>query len=390
MNKTIEKTFLKAFAFGGTVNKCIDVLKQKYDLGYKQHGKEEKQQPLSDKWEHFYKEVIPEQIKQETEAFDNSVIIYTESPLMEEIESNLLEYKTPIEKERYLLSLLASFKNFSDIYHPIAVIDKYKRDIEIYQKEIQNWNQCNEVTDCNGNNVDIKSQIDACKWYIEESKYQIERTYYVNKCFIEYTCQEPKEAGSPENCLSIFVGIASMFANRLDALLLQNNIDLMRLQQESGIYLKSHRIITDVDFYIGSMELAQKYIDELPKINTNNEETTGEPQQEHLGQSEALNLPIGLNTTRANIYFPKAIEAGIIAQTNTGYRKGDITQVQLAYFLELIFCRDNEGKDHGKDFPEKALNNIFGESRLGKARGQYMNNKEGKPKGYERIEKIFE
>lgn len=81
-----------------------------------------------------------------------------------------------------------------------------------------------------------------------------------------------------------------MFANRLDALLLTYGIDLLRLQRESGLYLKGqYRQITDIDCYIGSMELAQRYIDALPKEpqpeQGNNGQTTDaqslnkEPQQ---------------------------------------------------------------------------------------------------------------
>ena len=58
-----------------------------------------------------------------------------------------------------------------------------------------------------------------------------------------------------------------MFADRLDALLLTYGIDLMKLQEISGLYLKSHRLITDIDVYVGSRDLAQKYIDDLSKLD---------------------------------------------------------------------------------------------------------------------------
>ena len=113
-------------------------------------------------------------------------------------------------------------------------------------------------------------------------------------------------------------------------------------------------------------------------------------QSQDTGQ--CLDIPKELNTHRAKKYFNKAIEAGIIAKTDTGYEKMKITKAQLAYFLELVFCRDDAGKDNHKDFPEKRLSILFGESRLGRARGQCADNKKnnGKPKGYETIEKIFE
>ncbi|RHB34220.1 hypothetical protein DW888_13560 [Bacteroides nordii] len=416
MDKTIEKPFLKAFEFGGVVHNCITVIRHKYDLGYlPQRTAEEEKERLSkltpkekeeqlkaeQKWQHVYDVKYPEIIKTETDAFDDTVIMYVDSPLMEEIEKNLLECNSQKEKDRYIFSLLKPFKEFSDIYCPKAEIERLNKDIKLHEEYILNWEKRKEDKNYNANNVDIQGQIDACKWFIEKNKKQIEREYYINKRFIELTCQpnkgsEQSKKGTVEWCLSAFVGVENMFANKLDALLLTYGIDLMRLQKESGIYLKSYRLITDVDFYIGSMELAKKYIDELPKTVTSNEQTTIKPQPEQtpdasLSESETF-LPVTLRTERALKYFPKAIEANIVTKTDTGYSMGSAikTKAILAYFLELVFCRDNTGKDNGNDFPETDLNTLFGESRLGKARGQYASNKSGKPKGYEIIDKIFE
>lgn len=75
------------------------------------------------------------------------------------------------------------------------------------------------------------------------------------------------QKGTVEHCLSAFIRIMSVFADRLDALLLTYGIDLMKLQEISGLYLKSHRLITDIDVYVGSRDLAQKYIDDLSKLD---------------------------------------------------------------------------------------------------------------------------
>lgn len=122
-------------------------------------------------------------------------------------------------------------------------------------------------------------------------------------------------------------------------------------------------------------------------------------------QIQEIWLPEKLNTPRAREYFSKAIEASIITQKGTGkdtrYSKAAITKAQLAYFLELVFCRDEAGKDNGIDFPDDAVSTLFDATRLGKARSQYANNKGkkprvpdaayngGKPRGYEIIDKIF-
>lgn len=47
------------------------------------------------------------------------------------------------------------------------------------------------------------------------------------------------QKGTVEYCLSAFVRIMGKFANRLDALLLVYGIDLMRLQEVSGLYIKA-------------------------------------------------------------------------------------------------------------------------------------------------------
>lgn len=420
MDKTIEKPFLKAFEFGGVVHNCITVIRHKYDLGYlPQRTAEEEKERLSkltpkekeeqlkaeQKWQHVYDVKYPEIIKTETDAFDDTVIMYVDSPLMEEIEKNLLECNSQKEKDRYIFSLLKPFKEFSDIYHPKAEIDRLKAAIAECEKDKAMWEGMPEdkpLKDRTGKSAGTpREQAKACESFIDRYKEEIERCYYINRRFIELTCQpnkgsEQSKKGTVEWCLSAFVGVENMFANKLDALLLTYGIDLMRLQKESGIYLKSYRLITDVDFYIGSMELAKKYIDELPKTVTSNEQTTIKPQPEQtpdasLSENETF-LPVTLRTERALKYFPKAIEANIVTKTDTGYSMGSAikTKAILAYFLELVFCRDNTGKDNGNDFPETDLNTLFGESRLGKARGQYASNKSGKPKGYEIIDKIFE
>ncbi len=114
----------------------------------------------------------------------------------------------------------------------------------------------------------------------------------------------------------------------------------------------------------------------------NNDKTTDTLSDE---RADAQQLPDELNTDRANKYFEKAIKAGIINYNKGRYGKeANITKAQLAYFLEKVFCPNNTDK-----FPEQALNILFNESRLGKARGANIDNKDGKPRGYERIDEVF-
>lgn len=97
-----------------------------------------------------------------------------------------------------------------------------------------------------------------------------------------------------------------------------------------------------------------------------------------------------LKTERARKYFAKAEKMRYLERTNIGYKSNFKTKVLLAYFLELVFCRDDNNKDNHQKFPETMLNKLFQEKRLGKARGQISNNKNGKPSDHEIVDAIFD
>ena len=235
-----------------------------------------------DKFDNFYKEILPKDILEKTEAFNDKVIMNMDSPLMDEIEANLNECKTEVERERYLLSLLKPFGDIPSgcgiarIYHPKVEIKRLESEIVDFERDKAFWQKREEdelVEDVNGKSAGTsKEQIEACNSMIEERKEQIDWVLYVNRRFCELTGKFEDGArwmqkGTVEHCLSAFIRIMSVFADRLDALLLTYGIDLMKLQEISGLYLKSHRLITDIDVYVGSRDLAQKYIDDLSKLD---------------------------------------------------------------------------------------------------------------------------
>lgn len=99
-------------------------------------------------------------------------------------------------------------------------------------------------------------------------------------------------------------------------------------------------------------------------------------------------LSTELVTNEVKKQFAKAIEAHIIEITPQGIRKKDISKAQLAYFLQKIY---QPNPDNKVKFPDAELSRLFGESRLGKAASQLMDNKNngGKPKGHNIIDKLF-
>lgn len=317
MNKTIEKEFFEAFKWGGVVNNCIEWMRYIYNLppikpnnSKACEGIQDKE--VKDKFDNFYKEILPKDILKKTEAFNDKVIMNMDSPLMDEIEANLNECKTEVEREIYLFSLLKPFGDIPSgcgiarIYHPKAEIKRLKSEIVELERDKAFWQEREEdepVEDVNGKFVGIsKEQIEAYNDMIERRKEQMDWVLYVNRRFCELTGKGEDGArwmqkGTVEYCLSAFVRIMSKFANRLDALLLVYGIDLMRLQEVSGLYMKGYRRIADVYIYIGSWELAQRYINALPKqIESNKEvELANESQQELQKEIYKISLPSETN-----------------------------------------------------------------------------------------------
>lgn len=101
-------------------------------------------------------------------------------------------------------------------------------------------------------------------------------------------------------------------------------------------------------------------------------------------------LPERLDTERARILFEKAIQKGLMEIDGSSY-KWLRSKALLAYFTQIIYCKEANGKDNGAQYPETALEALFKESRLGKARSQIADNKGGgggKPKNFQIIDDL--
>lgn len=81
---------------------------------------------LNEKWQNYYDVVLPKLILEATEAFDDGVLIYTESPLIDKIERNLNECQTDKQKERYIF-FTKTFSEISSIYCPTATVNRQKK-----------------------------------------------------------------------------------------------------------------------------------------------------------------------------------------------------------------------------------------------------------------------
>ena len=394
MDKTIEKKFFEAFKWGGVVDKCISWMRYTYNLPKMKPSNngdnDEKQQSEEtgkedEKWDKFYREVLPKEILEATEAFDDAVIKYMDSPLMDEIEANLNECSTDTQRERYLFSLLKPFGengcDFANTYNPAAEITHLKDEIKELERTKDSWQTMQKNEPFKNDNIEhsgaYKEQIEACDGMIRRNKEQIDWVLHVSNEFFRLTSvfedgARWMQAGTVESCLNAFCHVVDRFANRLDALLLTYGIDLMKLQKESGLYLKNHRIITDIDCYIGSIELAKRYIDALPQEpNAASKQDIAEPQQE---------------TEREKKYFAKAIEAGLMEKTDSSYKwlHNNELKASLGYFLNRVF--NPKGTTQ---IPYQRMENLFNVTRLDTATDQALTAKNPQ-KWRKEIDAIFD
>lgn len=416
MDKTIETKFFEAFKWGGVVDKCIDWIRYTYNLppvnpraSTKDREENPEQIKAKDKWDKYYRETLPKEILEATEAFDDSVIMYMDSPLMDEIEANLNDCQTDAQRERYLFSLLKPFGEspsgcgIARVYEPTAELNQLKEAIKDCERDKAFWQTLPEdeqLKNVNGEpSGTLKEKIEACNSMCKRYQEQIDWVLYVNHQFIDLTCTDKDKEGSVERCLSAFVGVKVMFANRLDALLLTYGIDLLRLQRESGLYLKDYRLITDVDSYIGSMELAQRYIDALPKEpqpeQANSGQTTDaqslnpEPQQMELKDL----LPKKLKADEAVEVFQNAIDAQLITNSPEGLKWNDTKQL-LAYFATKVSDKFNLttklDKDGNKTTDWKTFETLFEQKGLKGAKQNWMRLKtKFEPTGFEKVDALF-
>lgn len=351
MSKTLEEQFLEDF--GRLASLCIGWMDQTYNLRPYQSEKE----PLSPEWQRHYDVELPKMIKKQFEVFDRTVLYAgNPSPLFEEIGDNMDEQRTPTAMERYAFSLLVPFKDFADKYAPVALIAQEEEQMSLCKDD---------------------------EW-VSRHRQLIARYEWISQQYFELTIQHSGngdgrcwQKGTVENIMSVLHDTASQFANRLDALLLTYGIDLLRLQGECGVYLKRRRLITDVEYYIGSAELAEKYIKALPA------------RQSDTSQQKAPELPDELNTATARELINKAVKAGFIT-VEAGRHKWNGTKVLLAYFAMKATVNLALRKKSGAAACWKPFEVLFGEKGLKDAKAGFEKyHTEFLPDDHESIDALF-
>ena len=195
MKTEIEKQFLKAYKFGGVLHQCIDVIRHRYDLGFLPNRKS-----LSDTWQNYYNEELPKQIKADTEAFNDTVIIGgLDSSLINEISENIYECTTMEDKERYIHSLIVPFHELSELLYPhLAPKNRTNKCLEELKNDKKLWEQADEDY-----KEEAHKQLDAIEWFEKNEVEKQNRLEMISKRFRQIM-NEPTD--DVEKSFSAFVG----------------------------------------------------------------------------------------------------------------------------------------------------------------------------------------
>lgn len=226
------KEFLTVF--NALSRDCLMYIENKYDLGYKEN--KNVITVLSPYMQHKVFEVLPSQI---ASRYNEGIITLANlSRVIEEIETNIDNCKTPPELERYVVELLEPFRAMSD-------------NRTIFQHE-----------------------------NFEKQRAKIE--------------EEMAKLGTPENCLNDLLYIMTKYANKLYAVLIQRGFDLGKFQDDVEVYLKKNWTWFDIAPYVGGKLRAQRFMghEETPTV-TEPEENDGVCKPNYITDIEVFKvLPV--------------------------------------------------------------------------------------------------
>lgn len=281
-NRVIEDTFFSAYDNGGGAYECMDWFRIEYDLPYMGNhwgsGKNKKSQ-LCGRMKVWHEVDAPAFIQEEFEDFDERVLMYSNGGMMDEINENLKICQTREDRIRYIISLLQPFKSFADAFYPKTRINERKKTIEQDKKWRADYETMPEDTkdQRTGEPIHPQRQIEAIDKSIERYQKDIEYWEGVQDRFYWFaqhglTGEFTKEENS-DMCtyLGHWWSLMITFSRRLAALALTYGIKLMDIQEECGIYLNWHFMISDYvdEKFILSPKHARKLLDEIESKNTN-------------------------------------------------------------------------------------------------------------------------
>ena len=111
-------------------------------------------------------------------------------------------------------------------------------------------------------------------------------------------------------------------------------------------------------------------------------------KEDHSGEPDDNFFPDNyINHTRARFYFNKAARAGIISNDWKHFGNNCKQKNLIVYFCELLFCN---GKDRLTELPADWIDKTFDIKKASQVMYLYHINNDQKPKGYLKIDILFE
>ncbi len=276
--------------------------------------------------------------------------------MMEEVIANIEAATTDRQRERYCLSLITPFNEYS-------------------------------------NNIPRKKPILSMgqSRYIEESG---------DEAFMEYLdmpyMEEPRTAdeiiGYAMQMLFLQV---EQYANMLDAAFVQCGIDLEQLQERCGVHLKEFIVndtigirVLQIALFVGSEKLAAYYLGQLQR-----QQPQAEELQPTVNKELSEYLPKALQCDEAIRIFNRAISAELIEYNGNSLRWLSTKQL-LAYFAERMSLRfglsNKLDKDGNKTTAWKITEDIFGTKGLKNAKQNWLRiYTTFTPTKYDTVDQIF-
>ena len=276
----LQKSFAELYRQGGA-HTCLEWFRYEYDMPirpeYKRPNMTMKEALHGDRLT-FHQQEAPLIVKEAFEDFDEDILLSSDPPLMKEIESYLRKLSSDADRERYLLLLLAPFREFANAFYPKSHIQDAEREIQYITNERTRWTaELEKAADSSSKEyADAKEQQNACdeieqlyRNAIDHYDNVADRLYWYAQHGLTRSCTEEED---PEMCLNLgyWLDTMQLFARKLASLALSYGFDLKELQEKSCVYLLPKVMNIDyVDhYYINSHEQARRLLKEIHERHT--------------------------------------------------------------------------------------------------------------------------
>lgn len=393
MDKTIENRFFEAYRAGGVVSDCLEWMGWRYNLPAVKGG--------GVKWDdenaarRYYGEMAA-RIVTATEKFETGGVEGCAGcPLMDEIRANVDEVKADADGlKEYLYSLLLPFGGYpgGGLATAIYQITDYLDRAIVEQKEaLTRWKTGG--TDERGTGRQVAAIGRMIARYEDEKQYLQERATRLGELLgrVEDGAEWMKP-DTVENCLSSFVGLMHKYAYHLDAVLLRRGIDLMRLQEESGVCLVEYTSAERVKLigpYMGGERLTRRYLDEVAGPQRA-EGGASEPQR-HKTNKEKKEERDRATIAGAAEMWNKAVSLGLVEVEAGGGYLWKESKALYGYFVDKATEKiRNGGRIPWRLFDGIITNHSLLVDEARSARSKINNESQSTPINCKKVDTVFE